>query len=399
MKDNRYELNAAKEIPLLGQEEIKSGIYVRQRIRFKKRKRIISTFKKVYFCFVVVICVFVLIILQLRHNRSKDNIFVNDTTEPLYSETCSTENTESDIPVIKPSDSSQIEESDKAEKNDFSLQELYSFDPSLVPNGEKAIIPIDLSMYTSGAAYINNQTGFVCDLEVLLKRELHSYDYELINAANSPKVLIIHTHATEAYSKEGANSYSDQSAEIARSLDYDENVVSLGVLMADALNELEIPTVHCDVMHDSIQNKDSYLRSANTIKNYLEKYPTIELVIDIHRDSVMSPDGEMLRPVTLVESEPAAQVMCVVGSDWLGGKCDRWQDNLSLALKLREYLNGKYTNLCRPPQLRGTSYNQELSRYSLHIEVGASGNDLKEAKISCELVANAIAEILFKVKK
>ena len=76
-----------------------------------------------------------------------------------------------------------------------------------------------------------------------------------------------------------------------------------------------------------------------------------------------------------------------------------WQDNLSLALKLRKELNDKYLNLCRPIELRETSYNQELSRYSLHIEIGASGNNLKEAKRSCELVAQAIAEILFGIKK
>lgn len=399
MKDNRYKLNSADGIPLLGQEEIRD-IYFSKRIRLRKPKRSIRLLKKICLGFFAVSFVFLLIIIHMRYEKSRDDIFVDNTTEGVYENTDSEENTNLELPVIKPSDTNLTEDTDKLDKNDsFYLQELYEFDYSLVPDGEKAIIPIDLSMYTSGAAYINNQTGLICNLDKLLKADLRGYDYELITATDSPKVLIVHTHATEAYSKEGAISYSDESAEIARALDCDENVVSLGNIMAEALNEYGVRTLHCEVMHDSIQNKDSYLRSANTIKNYLEKYPSIELVIDLHRDSIISSNGEMLRPVILIDSEPVAQVMCIVGSDWLGEECERWQDNLSLALKLREYLNGKYTNLCRPPELRGTSYNQELSRYSLHIEIGASGNNLKEAKRSCELVAQAIAEILFGIKK
>ena len=344
--------------------------------------------------------VFLLTIFHLKNEKSIDDIFVDNITDVPYENTDSKENVDSSMPVIKPGDSIITEESDMSDKNDaFTLQELYSFDYSLVPDGENAIIPIDLSMYTSGAAYISNQTGLTCNLEGLLKRELLKDDCQLINSTDSPKVLIIHTHATEAYCDEGQISYSNEAAEIARNLDCDENVVSLGLVMADILNECGISTIHCDVMHDSIQNKDSYFRSANTIKKYLEKYPSIELVIDIHRDSIINTNGEMLRPVALVDSAPAAQVMCIVGSDWLGGECERWQDNLSLALKLREYLNGKYTNLCRPPQLRGTSYNQEFTSYSLNIEIGASGNSLKEARKSCEIVAYAIAEILFGVQK
>ena len=117
-------------------------------------------------------------------------------------------------------------------------------------------------------------------------------------------------------------------------------------------------------------------------------------MIDLHRDSVVKSTGELVRPVTAVDGEAVAQVMCVVGSDWGGQENPNWQGNLSLALKLREELNQKYQNLCRPAYLRASTYNQELAPYSLLLEVGASGNSLAEAKRSASLIADALAKFI-----
>jgi stage II sporulation protein P len=147
-------------------------------------------------------------------------------------------------------------------------------------------------------------------------------------------------------------------------------------------------------MHDSTQYKDSYANAAETIKKYLEKYPSIELVIDVHRDAVIKSSGEVVKAVTEVDGKAAAQVMCVVGTDFGGEECPRWEDNLSLALKLRSALNDSYENICRPVTLKSSTYNQEFSKYSILLEIGTSGNSLEEAKISAELVAQAISDLL-----
>ena len=143
-----------------------------------------------------------------------------------------------------------------------------------------------------------------------------AYGMGLVNLSNNegPVVLILHTHGTEAYSEKGAISYLE-SGELARSNDTSKNVVAVGEAMAQYLNKNGVPTVHCSVMHDQVQYKDSYNRAEETIKQYLEMYPTIKLVIDLHRDSIVKSSGELVRPVTLVGDTPAAQVMCVVGSD------------------------------------------------------------------------------------
>ena len=226
---------------------------------------------------------------------------------------------------------------------------------------------------------------------MLLKKDFsQATPLEYLSAGYEPKVLIVHTHGTEAYSENGALSYSESVEEPHRSTDTERNVVAVGRVLADTLNQNGVSTIHCTVMHDRLQYRDSYARAEETIRTYLEKYPSIRLVIDLHRDSIVKSTGELVRPVSLVDGEAAAQIMCIVGSDWGGDENSKWEGNLALALQVREQLNLHYKNLCRPVYLRSSTYNQELAPYSLLLEIGSSGNSLEEAKRS----AIQIAEIL-----
>lgn len=284
---------------------------------------------------------------------------------------------------------------DKAPMDDNKDQngDIYDFDYSLVPDGHIPIIPMDLSLTSYGDKYINNSTGYSPALEYLLNKQLFVGNTNAGFSPDKPRVLVLHTHSTEAYSEKDAVS-CESFDEYGRSNDKSENVVAVGKLISDELNRQGIWSVHCTVMHDSTQYKDSYANAAETIKKYLEKYPSIELVIDVHRDAVIKSSGEVVKAVTEVDGKEAAQVMCVVGTDFGGEECLRWEDNLSLALKLRSALNGSYENICRPVTLKSSTYNQEFSKYSILLEIGTSGNSLEEAKISAGLVAQAIADLL-----
>lgn len=297
------------------------------------------------------------------------------------------------IPSKDPDDSSTVVVPDKtpeAEKSD-----IYAFDYSKVPEGETAIIPMDLSLSSNGSTYIYNSTGYSPDLKALLTSSFTTESKPIyLTNTTAPLVLIVHTHGTESYSADGAISYLDDGRELARSENTSENVVAVGTVISDILNQNGIPTLHCTIMHDRVQYKDSYARAEETIREYLEKYPSIKLVIDLHRDAVVKSTGELVRPVTEIDSEAVAQVMCVVGSDWGGEACPSWQNNLSLSLKLRDALNSKYGNLCRPTYLRASTYNQELAPYSLLLEIGASGNSLAEAKRAAALVANELLPLI-----
>ena len=285
-------------------------------------------------------------------------------------------------------------DTDKAETNE--KKDIYYYDPSVVPTGEIPIIPMDLSLSSYGVSYIQNSTGLAPDTKALLDVELGYSDLEYVSSSKAPTVLIIHTHGTEAYSENGAISYKDDSSEIARSNDIETNVVSVGKVLGEALRERGVYSVHCEIMHDSDGYREAYTRAEETIRSYLERYPTIKLVIDVHRDSVVKSSGELVRPVTMVDGKAAAQIMCVVGSSYGGEENSKWEANLALALQLREYVNGEYGNLCRPVYLKSSTYNQEIAPYSMLLEIGAAGNSVEEAYVSCSVAADAIYAILFK---
>ncbi len=286
-------------------------------------------------------------------------------------------------------------ESGDTHEKPLTLQALYMFDYDAVPKGEIPIIPMDLSLSQYGTEYINNATGLKPDTKKLLTANLNSsVSVASLGKSSDPLVLIVHTHGTEGYSEDGAISFLDQGDEIARSKDPEKNVVAVGKVLAEALNQKGVNTIHCTVMHDQLQYKDAYARSEETIQKYLQEYPSIKLVIDLHRDSVLKSGGELVRPVTLVDGQAAAQMMCVVGSNWNGGTYPNWEKNLALALQLRQTMNESVQNICRPVYLKGSTYNQELAPYSLLVEMGASGNSLEEAKRTSKLLAESLAKMI-----
>lgn len=274
---------------------------------------------------------------------------------------------------------------------------IYDFDYSKVPSGYTPVIPMDLSLSSYGLFYVNNETGYTPDIKMLLNKQLNGqYDVLPLSSRKAPLVLIIHTHGTEAYCEDGAT-YVKDGEDFARTSDMKKNVVAVGETVSEILNRKGVPTVHCKILHDSVQYRDSYARAEETVRKYLEEFPSIRLVIDIHRDAIIKSSGEIVRPVTEHNGEALAQMMCVVGSDWKGDECPNWENNLSLALKLRESLEKRCDNVCRPVFLKGNTYNQELAEYSLLIEIGSSGNSLEEAKRSAELLAMSLAQLVTEI--
>ncbi|MBO5744627.1 MAG: stage II sporulation protein P [Clostridia bacterium] len=389
MKKTNERLIEGADVPLLEQEKINELLFdgiKENRIGIKyQRLKMLMTFL-VSIIAVLVICIFVILSSKLFGKSNGD--------DSATGENGSTHKPVTDVGVIQSgtaTDSNTV--TDPCIEKD-----LYEYDFSSVPEGEIPIVPMDLSFFEKGASYIINSTGFIVDAKELLQSSLSSFLYpELLTSNSSPKVLIIHTHGSEAYSPDGEMSYADEGGEFMRSEDANENVVSLGEYLAELLNKKGISTVHCSVMHDNIQSKDSFSRSEATIKEYLTKYPSIKVVIDLHRDKIISSEGHIIRPVTIVDGKATAQIKCIVGSSWGGEECPNWERNLSFAIKLREKLNCLYTNVCRPPELKALSYNQELSPYSIMLEIGSCGNSYEEAHRAVEYISGSLAELISKI--
>jgi stage II sporulation protein P len=251
------------------------------------------------------------------------------------------------------------------------------------PGGIYPILPMDMSLLSYGKNYIYNTTEITPNITLLSSAPIKNYYRD-----NAPIVLVIHTHGTESYMPEGAKYYEDD-GEIARSSDPDENMIAVGVEFVRVLEENGISTLHCTIMHDKESYRESYSRAAESIAKYLKQYPSIKYVFDLHRDSLMRSTGELISAVASIKGENHAQIMPVIGSG-----AHNWEENMTFALKLREKLNGDFTNLCRPVCFRESNYNQGMSAVSVLLEIGTSGNSLSEAKKAASVTAAAISELI-----
>ncbi len=233
---------------------------------------------------------------------------------------------------------------------------------------------------------IGNETSYAVDINGMLAEPL---SFDMIG--EGPKVLIVHTHATEAYAAEGAVEYARDESD--RSMNTSENVVAVGDEAARVLNEHGIETLHDTALHDYPSFNGSYADALESTENYLAEYPSIRVVLDIHRDSIVR-GNEMAKVVTEINGKKAAQLMFVVGTDENGLYNPDWRENLKFALKLQNKIDEKYPDLMRYVNLRKNRFNGHTTKGSLIIETGSSGNSLSEAKYSMTLAAECIAEFL-----
>ena len=134
-------------------------------------------------------------------------------------------------------------------------------------------------------------------------------------------------------------------------------------------------------------------RSGEAIAQYLESWPSIRIVFDIHRDALGS-DGVVYKTMAEEEGTVASQLMLLVGTDASGLEHPNWRSNLALALYLQEAVGRKHPTLMRPVTLVQQRYNQHLTAGSLILEVGSSGNTLQEALAAIRLFADGAAPAL-----
>ena len=233
---------------------------------------------------------------------------------------------------------------------------------------------------------VRNMAGAIYDPEALLTEPL---DFPL---SDEPMILIVHTHASEAYTPTDGDDYT--AAGSYRTTDTDHNVVRVGQALAQRLNDNGIPTLHDTTLHDVPGYDDAYERAAAVISRYLEEYPSIRMVIDVHRDAALDENGSEVAVNCSIGDREAAQMMLVMGTDAAGLEHPGWQGNLSMALKLQAWCEKTSPGCFRPLQLRAERYNQYLTPYSILLEVGAAGNTLRQALCSAEFFADRLTDLL-----
>ena len=263
--------------------------------------------------------------------------------------------------------------------------------PSAGDNGvpAKTLVPTDPSGYTvCGRVYISNSTDYtlsVPELQTLFSAELSGGD--------GPQILILHSHGSEAYTPAPGTEVVWSGDH--RTTDSRYNVVKVGDVMTEVFGEAGISVLHDRTLYDYPSYTGAYDRSLAAIQSYLAQYPSIRLILDIHRDAIADQEGNQYKVVSdLPDGQRAAQMTLVVGSDGSGLHHPDWKENLRLAAALQEQVLATYPTLMRPVLLRNSRYNQHASPGSLLVEVGAAGNSPEEAQLAGRLLAQELAAVL-----
>ncbi|MCD8328872.1 MAG: stage II sporulation protein P [Ruminococcus sp.] len=228
--------------------------------------------------------------------------------------------------------------------------------------------------------------------EYLLEESRESPDFTIDTNSDEPQVLIYHTHTTESFEPYTRDFYDTSFT--SKTTDETKNMVEVGERICEQLNANGIGYVHAKTIHDYPDYNSAYDLSYATVASILEEYPTIKVVLDIHRDAIERSDGTRIAPVCEVDGKSAAQLMIISCADDGSGYTPEYMKNFHLACALQNQLEEDYPELARPVLFDYRNYNQSLSTGALLIEIGAHGNSLEEAFYTGELLGKSLSKLL-----
>ncbi len=244
------------------------------------------------------------------------------------------------------------------------------------------------STFIQGVAYKNSSKQNV-DIAAALK---HKPAISFSRNSTAPQVLITHTHTTECYLGYDKGFYNPDDP--TRTKDSSKNMVAVGEQVAKQLRAAGIGVIHDTEIHDSVYNQ-AYGHSKKAVEKLLKQYPTIRVVLDIHRDAIYPSDTERIKPTAVIDGKKAAQVMIIVGMmNTKSVPNTHTMENLSFGVRLQQRLHTDYNGLIRPMVLANARYNQQLCNGMLLLEIGSDVNTLQEAQYSAELVGKGLVAVL-----
>jgi len=181
----------------------------------------------------------------------------------------------------------------------------------------------------------------------------------------------------------------------ARTNNPTQSVILVGDAITRTLNDAGIVTIHDTTFHDDPAYKGAYSRSLATMESYLQKYPSIQVILDVHRDCLEQADGTKLKPTVTINGKKAAQIMIVSGCDDKGTLgYPEWEYNLRFGLQLQKSLAQKYPGLARPLYCWNIRYNQHLRHGALLVEFGTEANTYDEVQYSGQMFADCLTNVL-----
>lgn len=257
--------------------------------------------------------------------------------------------------------------------------------PQSTKTPEKAVpgFPTREEINNSVGISANNATDYSVDVNALCSEPMPFS----INK-DEPSVLVVHTHTTECYNGDAMN------GETERTTDDTKNMIAVGNVICGILEENGIKTIHDTTVHDYPSYQSAYTRALTTINSNLQKYPSIRVVIDVHRDAFVYADGSKLRVSCEQNGTETAKVMLVLGTDSMGLNHPNWRGNLTFAAKIQNAAELMYPGLMRPIDIRRERFNMHAAPGSILLEVGSNGNTFAEAIEGGADIARAVSAVL-----
>ena len=229
----------------------------------------------------------------------------------------------------------------------------------------------------------------MADAELLNAEKLLGKDLKIDRKVNGPKILIYHTHSQETF----ADSVPG---------DVNTSIVGIGAYLASLLNDTyQIETLHHQGVYDLIDGKldrsMAYQLAEPEIAKILQEHPSIQVVIDLHRDGV----AEGTHLVTEIGGKQVAQIMFFNGlsRSRANGTISYLpnpyiEDNLAFSLQMQIQAARKYPGFTRHIYLRAYRYNMHLAPRTLLVEAGAQTNTVEEMRNAMELLADTLDSVL-----
>ena len=247
--------------------------------------------------------------------------------------------------------------------------------------------PLDLTPYQDfdtllQTFYVLDSTTYIDNTELNVDKLLNQ-DLTISKSGDEPQILIYHTHAQEGYadSVEG---------------DLSTTVVGAGDRLASLLEDRGFCVLHDRGIYDTIRDY-AYSEAAPALQQILTEHPSIEVVIDLHRDGV----GEGTHLVTEYQGKKTAQFMFFNGLSRTrkAGEIpylvnENRDANLAFSFQMQLKCQQYYPGLARRIYLKGYRYNMQYRARSLLVELGAQTNTLEEVYNAVPLLADVIASVL-----
>jgi len=164
------------------------------------------------------------------------------------------------------------------------------------------------------------------------------------------------------------------------------SVRDVGQVLAESLEEEGISVVHDETLHDNPSYSSSYSRSYETVGKLLDQYPTIECVIDLHRDAIAS---EGSGAVVSAGGKTCAKYMYVVST-----VAPTYQNNLKFIGALNETAARSYGGFTGSVLERGYQYNQGLADKYLLVEFGNNRNHIEDVRNTARIYGKILAKTL-----